>query len=357
MDSRDRRGAVLALAVMALVALGLLAHGALVMARAELAASQAGVRLLQARLAAEAGFETALAATSRQALAGIPVGATALLAQDVVGDQVVAATALRISRENWHLAGEGRPRNARWAARVGAPAWIPDPVGRLEALAGVVEVAGQGAVWIAGPGQGFTIPDASPISGDACGPWAAVLDSLDFLRGLPVAARVATHPLGEPSLGPLGPDGLGSALTALGWAAGTPSPAVRDGTCDESRPLNLGDPGGGGGACSGFFPARFHGGDLTLVGGAGQGLLAVRGDLVLSGTRFEGLLLVGGTLELRDGALLLGAARAGGGVRAGPSSSVRGSACRALRALEAALPDLPRAVLLARPVPLGATGG
>jgi hypothetical protein len=76
-------------------------------------------------------------------------------------------------------------------------------------------------------------------------------------------------------------------------------------------------------------------GDLVLEEAAGEGLLVVEGDLELVGGSHEGLLLVGGRLTLRDGAVLVGFARAARGLRVDAGARVVGSGCRALDALEA----------------------
>ncbi|HSW31861.1 MAG TPA: hypothetical protein VLH75_20425 [Longimicrobiales bacterium] len=352
MRSGDRRGVVLAMAVIALVALGLLAHGALLLARRELAASLAGVRLLQARAGAEAGYREAMAVAGPGVLAHLPRGGESLLAQGTLGGHAFAGLALRLSREAWRISGEGHARGVEWSVGVGAAAWILDAVGRLEAREAVVELAGGGEATLLGRASGFTVPEEFPLPDDLCGPWEAVLDTLRALRFLPVTAGVEPHADGEPSLGPLGPRDLGLALAPLGWAEGSPRPAVSDGVCDASGPANLGDPGGERFPCGAHLPARFREGDVTMVGGTGQGLLVVTGDAVLSGTLYEGLVLVGGSLILRDGARLLGAARVGNDILVDPASALLGSACRALRALEAAAEVLARPVLLSGPVPL-----
>ncbi len=346
MSSSDRRGTVLAMAALAVVALGLLAHGALLLARRELAASVAGARLLQARAGAEAGYREGMAAASREALAHLARGGETLLVEGTLGGHAFAGRALRLSREVWRISGEGHVRGAVWSVGVGAPAWLLDGAGRLEARAGVAELAAGGAALLLGHSSGFSVPEEIPLPDGACSPWEAVLDTLRALHTLPVTARVEPHPQGEPSLGPLGPGDLARALPPLGWGEGSPRPVVLDGACDGSDPTNLGDPGSAGAPCGAYVPARFHEGGVAMVGGRGQGLLVVTGDVVLSGTRFDGLLLAGGSLTLRDGARLLGAARAGGDILVDPASALDGSPCRTLRALESV------ADVLARPVPL-----
>jgi len=67
----------------------------------------------------------------------------------------------------------------------------------------------------------------------------------------------------------------------------------------------------------------------------GQGVLSVGGDLTLKGTRFDGVVLVGGSLTLQDSAEVRGMARVGGDLDIASGSSLLGSPCRAVRALDA----------------------
>jgi hypothetical protein len=73
-----------------------------------------------------------------------------------------------------------------------------------------------------------------------------------------------------------------------------------------------------------------------MEGGVGQGLLVVDGGLTLTaGARFYGIALVRGTLRVEDGGRFQGMAVAVGGAYVAGGAIVRGSACRAVRALDA----------------------
>jgi len=351
-DRRSRRGAVLALVVLALVALELLAHGALVLARQELAASRAGARILQARVAAEAAYRDALTALSAAPPPALQPGGAAAVLSGTLGAHTYRAWITRLSREAWEVTGEGRTHATGWGMRYGGPVWVLDPVGRLASREAVVEVTGFGGWSVQGGADRFEVPEVAPPSGGVCDAYESVLDSLRAIRALPVVAPVEPGLDGEPSLGVLDPASLSAGLSPLPWPTGSPRPSEVEGACDVSDPLNLGDPAHPEAPCGAYLVARWREGDATLVGGAGQGLLAVSGDLVLTGTRWEGVLLVGGTLTLEAGTLLLGAARAGGLV-VDPASQMAGSACRVLRALEAARPSLARPVPLWAPIPMG----
>jgi hypothetical protein len=128
------------------------------------------------------------------------------------------------------------------------------------------------------------------------------------------------------------------------YAAPGPS---RDGTrCRIEAPGNWGDPLGGA-ACRDFRPVVWVPGDLTVVGGAGQGVLLVEGDFtVRGGFVFEGLVLVGGSIVTGGGASrFVGAVRAGilgeGGVELGGRARVVYSRCSLESAALAAGRPLP----------------
>jgi hypothetical protein len=78
-------------------------------------------------------------------------------------------------------------------------------------------------------------------------------------------------------------------------------------------------------------------GDLTVLGGVGQGVLVVDGGLTLSdAARFYGLVVVRGALRLEGGASLVGLALAQGGAAVAADARVVASGCRSARALAAA---------------------
>lgn len=305
---RVDRGSVLAVVLVLMLALELLAHGALLMARQEAEASRAGARVLQARLAADHGLLD-VGAPLGAALGGTPLQGVVEMGHGTLGNGRYRRRLRRLTRERWLAESEGWVRGVGWRIREAALAWLPDPVERLRAFGGVIVVGSDAPVALDGPIEvGGVRRDGGAPDTPACVPWRAALDSL-YAAGLPEpVARAATSPVGEPSLGPLGPEEL------LGWLA-----------------VPGGGPGGGpGGPPGGPRAVR---GDLTLRGESGEGLLVVEGDLELVGGSHEGLLIVGGRLTLRDGAALVGFARAAGGVRVASDARVVGSGCRALRAL------------------------
>ncbi len=304
---RPDRGSVLVVVLVLMLALELLAHGALLMARQEAAASHAGARLLQAHLAAVHGLRDVGAATPLgSAVGGTPLQGIVEVGRGVLGEGRYRLRLRRLTREEWLAESEGWVRGVGWRVREASVAWLPDPLERLRDFTGVLVVGSDASVVLDGSVDvGGVRRDGAGLDDPSCLPWRAALDTLyGAASPLPVA-RAAPTPAGEPSLGPLGPAEL------LRW---------------------LGAPVGGGAAGGRTGPSAVRG-DLTLRGESGEGLLVVEGDLELVGGSHEGLLLVGGRLTLRDGAVLVGFARAAGGVRVTADARVLGSGCRALRAL------------------------
>jgi len=189
-------------------------------------------------------------------------------------------------------------------------------VERLRAFGGVVVVGAAAPVALAGTVETAGVRrDGPDLTAAPCGPWLAELDSLFLGSSVAAVARAEMDQAAEPSLGPVVKDDL------LAWI--------------------------GGGRGDGTGPAAVPG-SLRLEGVAGQGLLVVEGDLEMVGGRHEGVLLAGGTITLRDGAVLVGFARAARGLVVGADARVVGSGCRALIALEDGLEDWIRPHLPAR---------
>lgn len=297
-----QRGSVIVVVLVLMLALELLAHGAFLLAREEEAASRAGVRLLQARLAAERALRLGDAPLG-VALGDVPPGSSIEIGRGTLGVGRWRVGLERLGRESWLARGEGGVRGAGWWTGLGVLAWLPDPVERLRAFAGVVVVWTGAPVRLAGAVETDGVRGTGAVRDPAaCAPRRAVLDSL-YGGAPPAAVAVDEHaPAGEPSLGALGPREL------LAW--------IGDEVGAEARAVH---------------------GDLTLRGEEGHGLLVVEGDLELVGGRHEGLLLVGGRLVLREGSELVGFARAMGGVDVERGSRVLGSGCAALLALERSL--------------------
>lgn len=90
-------------------------------------------------------------------------------------------------------------------------------------------------------------------------------------------------------------------LTLLPNSSVTPGFVLTGGTCDRSVVSNWGDPARAS-VCSDWFPVIHALGDVTVVGGSGQGILLAEGDVVLSaGARFIGVIVSRDDVRLSTG--------------------------------------------------------
>lgn len=95
-------------------------------------------------------------------------------------------------------------------------------------------------------------------------------------------------------------------------SGGVLGPKVVNGACDKANSYNWGDPGRTT-VCANYFPVIWGKGNLSITGGAGQGILIVDGDLIASGgATFHGPVLVRGRLvSSGQGAHFLGGVMVG----------------------------------------------
>jgi hypothetical protein len=343
-----RRGSALALAVLLLLALELLAHGALLLAMQERQASLAGLRLLQARAAAEAAAARTLSDGLPDSLSGVPVLGSISLGGFSVGPHTGRTKVLRLGREVWLSEGEGVVAGGDWSWRAARLIWLLDPVARaVQRNSAIVTPPG---TLVGGSGTVEAQRFLAATAPEWCEPWTTALDSLLRFAALSPFGTMDAAGEAPPRLGVLGPATLASLLPAGTGAAGTPAPRVQDGRCDAADPWNWGDTLDSGSPCAGTQVAAMYPGDLTLHGGRGQGLLVALGDLEMAGTVFHGLVLVGGDLRLRDGAMVRGQIQVGGAAYLAPDARVSLSPCDVARALEGARR------WLRRPVPLPGVG-
>lgn len=313
-----RGGFVLVLTLLLLLALTLLAHGLLTLAQTH---RRAGAAAWTAR-ARDWG---ARALVVREVLA-----LDSLTRQDgtraVTWEGGQGEVAHRVLSPELVLV-ESRVDSAG-TSRAAGLVWALDAAVRVASLPRAVEVgrwpdaATLGRVEVEATGVDGCAPDTVPGGAGRAG-----VDLRD-----PGEAFASGEP---PGLGLLAGYAIAGRLAPLPTPLGTPSPTL-DGEACGDEPWNWGDPTGAVAACAGRQAAVWWPGDLRVVGGVGQGLVAVGGNLVLDDARVGGLLLVGGDLVLTGGAVLEGVARVGGELRVGDGAVVRGRPCAAHAALQAA---------------------
>jgi hypothetical protein len=288
-----RPGVVLVLTLLALVAIEAIALGVVFLATQESRVAAAHERALRARLAAE-GAAAAAAVEWRPAPADLACATDA----DTVPVTVVLSTT-----DGFEATARVERLPGRW----------------LLARAEAVDVAGVRF----STALAFASPDPTPLLG--------------FFPAALAGTPGAAVPPGAASV----TDGAGELAVLLGAAATRSvsgdlivAPAVTDGRCDRSVPLNWGAPLDPAHACARFAPLVVVNGTTRFLGGAGQGVLVVNGQLdLMPGSSFTGAILVAGRLTVAAGAAVTGAITVLDGGTIDINGVVEHSACAVRRAL------------------------
>jgi hypothetical protein len=161
----------------------------------------------------------------------------------------------------------------------------------------------------AAPVAGIAAPDTSRVCDGPCGSAAGhVTGSPPLLADARAADTLRYRRFGTRGWAALS---AGADVVLPPNAVITPAPAVSGGACQRGLQANWGDPGGTS-PCATYFPVISARGDLTISGGAGQGILLVDGDLRLeAGASFVGLVVASDDIITRPGGgVILGAAMA-----------------------------------------------
>lgn len=344
-----RSGAALLAVVLLMLGATLLAHALLLLASLELSAGRAGVDVLRARLAAEAGARRVAADSGTSERAGTALWGVADSLRGALPAPPAAAPSgapaptysgrlVRLSREGWLAAGEGEAGVARHEAALAV--WVLDPAARVAEVEAVVvtgastESVVEGAI---GTGAFLSRPPEAPPA--ACDAWLEAVDSLVDHRSPPPSATVPDA--SATTLGLLGVDLLAARAEVRVSGTGTPGPAASGAACLVAEPWNWGDPLHPGRPCADHLAGVVGAPDLRVEGGAGQGLLVLEGDATLADVDFRGVIVARGRLGLEGRSIVTGLVRAGGGVRVGPQARIEGSACRAATALDRGALRLP----------------
>jgi len=315
---KEDRGAVLLVVLLLALAMLGLGHGLMISAEGVLTTAKLHARITRLEALADGAMEDELDRGWRVWMDSIPIGATSL--RTVPEEPAVGVRWRRLAPEVWIaeiMATEGG------GASVGGRrlAWILDPASRAQALPGVVSV-----------GRGGTVTGAGSIMADAM-PGIAFVDS--------------------PALGLLDLDRLLSVADSIG-PVGSPGPVERGGRCDTTDRWNWGDPAGPRRPCGSVFALSGSEASVAVDGGAGQGLLVVRGDVVVrAGAEFHGIVLASGRVEVLGTSRIYGRVVAFAGVAVEPGSLIVGDIPAAQRALFGLLPRLGISVALHDAVTLG----
>ncbi len=310
---RRERGFALPLAVFALAVLGGMVVASFIVALWDAQTGLGTLRFVQAEASRDAALQDVIDGLDTGRLLGLAVDSTWV--RPVTGVPGFSGAAF-VRRANSHtysimvreVAGGGVGRVIRIRPR-------PSVLLRPLSSPGVVRVAG-----------GAVLRDGTPAGQfEDCADSTNSVVSPDFVatfyenRAAFAARADKTIP---PSSGPV-----------------APGPSSAGGECLRALPTNWGDPTSLANDCGTYLPIIHTTGDLTVLGGTGQGVLVIDGDLTVSGGfAFEGLILVGGGLTIAGagvritGAVQVDDERAKGSEVVGPSS-LNFSSCALSRAL------------------------
>ena len=356
---RSRSGLALPAAIFTLAVIVLFIAGSAFTAQQEARASTGSLAERIALEAAEYGASAVLRDWDPSWNVVVPVGRTlGPRTHTLAGGATSTVRLTRTSLTTWWVVSEGTAggSQARRMARrtVNAALRLDLPPDAAEAALGVADsarVTGTGLV--AGTDSLELAPTCLLTATDVAGVAAAdTMRVCDGACGSAGARIIGLPPLSRDSLVSSRAATLSVQLIAdVTMPAGaivTPAPVANAGVCDTLQATNWGDYGGNG-PCRFHFPVVRALGDLTVRGGAGQGIIIAAGDVTFEqGARFAGLVVAqddfvtGGGGGIVIGAVMAGDARRGPGDHStvADGGMIRRSACRIRQARLAAAPPV-----------------
>ena len=338
--TRARQGLALPAAVFTIAIITLFIAGSAFSASQEARASLGTLAERGAMEAAEYGVVAVLRDWDRRWNTATPIGQTlGPFTHNLAGGATAQSRVTRTSLTTWWVVSEGligttRRREARRTLNAVFRLDLMPPLPDYALGAGdSAQVVGTGVVTGTDSTETVGICSARP------GVPIAGVAAPDTTRILGRAGITGTPPVLTDSTPASIALRLDSAVTPTivlpDGAIVTPAPVVSAGVCDTLSPTNWGDPSGG--VCASHFPIIRALGNVTVRGGAGQGILIAGGDV-----RFENGAWFSGIVTPRDdfvtgsgGGVVLGAVVAGDARRGpgdftivGSGGSIRRSSCR-----------------------------
>jgi len=370
--SARRAGSAPLIVLLCIAVAELIAAGSLAVAARSAVHARTVAAIVKARAGAEAAVRAAMAGWDMAALGGTPIGSiipVAAGAGALPGGVTHTATVERLSSSRWLLRGEALVQGtAGPAARARASAivvtipldslWLDFGAtltsgGDVALAPGAIVDGGAAALppppWTAAQCPAAAVNAMQGSLGAVARPGVAMATGATLSAGgasvtgnppvVPAAARAdsAAHQ----RFGVLSRAEAALIADRLETGSITPAPVLAGTVCDTTAPGNWGAPLAPSHACADYFPLIHASGDLSVTGGAGQGLLVVAGDLTLAGTSFHGVIQVGGRL-LANNSTIHGALRTAGGTGTPAGLRITHSACSLWRAFERS-PELRRA--------------
>ena len=307
MSSR-RGGFALPVAVFAIVIIGALVAGAFFASTQEFRIGTNTIQQTRALGAAEFGLNQTQATWNNKWNTTMQRGQVQTLTPATADGALATVRVTRLNDQAFLIASEGSSGQARRRTAKLLVLNIPQ-LNMLAALTarGATKIGGSSFIdgndhtypgWdcpATGPAlAGIAASDTSQITTAGCNNYRCVAGSPKVVQ-TPAAADTSTYF----NFGSLDWNQLRAMASKYASGGKTALPSVVNGVCDENHPDNWGEPyKANGGPCVDYYPIIYAGGQLTMNGGRGQGILLVEGDLhVQGGFEFFGPVIVRGMLK------------------------------------------------------------
>lgn len=283
--ARDgRRGVALISVLYFLVLCALTTSAVLFAERSHARGSTDAMQGASVLASAEDALYAALGSWDASARARQPIGSTIPIAVPVNSRLDVTTFVSRLTRELFSIVADARRPGGDASRRVSLLVRLPAPDHVRAALVSAVDVT-------VGPNVRMLIDSAtcgdsgsaavvmSPSATLTLDPGIAVTDQPQMLRDSAADDSATYLRFGATWWNDLA---LAADIHLPNGARVAPSPMVSGGSCSASD-SNWGDPASTASACASRSPLIVADGDLTIVGGAGQGALLVAGHLTIAG--------------------------------------------------------------------------
>jgi Tfp pilus assembly protein PilX len=303
-----RNGFALPVAVFAIVIIGVLVAGGFFASTQEFRIGTNTIQQTRALGAAEFGLNQTHATWNVKWNTTMQRGEVRTLTPATSDGSVATVRVTRLNDQAFLVASEGSSGQARRRTAKLLVLNVPQ-LNMLAALTtrGATKIGGSSFIdgndhnyagWdcpTAGPPlPGIATSDTSEITRAGCGNYNCVAGSPKVVE-TPSAADTSTYF----NFGSLDWAQLAAMANKYVIGGKTALPSEVNGACNEADDSNWGEPyKANGGPCVDYYPIIYAGGQLTMNGGRGQGILLVEGDLhVQGGFEFYGPVIVRGILK------------------------------------------------------------
>ena len=324
----DRRGVALPLALFTLVILAVMITAVFYVGRLEQRMGYNSLASTQAFEAAEAGVAAVLSSWTPSTYNGMTAGTSIVIPSSAVGSNAIySGSVRRLNSTLFLIRIEGRYLVAGQAITRRQVARLirldPPPIDPEAPLTSRVGLEVGGSAQVSGvdqnpPAWGASCPSTGPMAAAIRDSSGAIITSggcagMTCLTGTgpvdmdPTVTAGTFNQFGAQTFASLAA-AAEKIVTAPSNNMGSLGPTFDAGppvACQFSDLQNWGDPDDPSSPCGDYFPLVYAPGDITLSGGAAQGILLVNGNLTLSGgVRFYGIIIVQGTVNTNGGRVM-----------------------------------------------------